>query len=470
MKPEPDLVPTRTIDDSQELNLYEKREKIYARHVEGLYQKIRLFTGWPLLMAYFITPWISWDGRQAILWDLPARKFYIFDWVFWPQDFMFLAWVLIIAAMGLFMVTNWLGRIWCGYTCPQTVWTAIFMWAEQLTEGSRIQRMKLDAAPWSTDKALRKGTKHVLWIGVAFWTGLTFVGYFTPIRALLLDLLTANAPLIAYAWTLFFTLATYINAGWMREQVCKYMCPYARFQSAMFDQDTLIVSYDPNRGEPRGPRKRSADHRAEGLGDCIDCRVCVQVCPTGIDIRNGLQYECIGCALCIDGCNEIMDKMGYPRGLIRYTTLRALNGGTTKLLRPRPLGYAAVVLGMCAMLAYGLWSRVPLELDIIRDRSRLYETGVDGWIENTYRLEILNMDQQPHRYRVSAEGIDQLQLRGPQEVEVAGGEAASVPVRLAVPPTGVVPGSSKVTFQVETLEDKPQRVSEPSRFIAPLPR
>ena len=297
-----------------EIDLYQRREKIYTRKIEGFYQRVRLFSGWPLLLGYLLLPWLEWDGRQAVLFDLPARKFHIFGLTFWPQDAPMLAFMLMIAAFGLFAVTTFAGRIWCGYTCPQTVWTSIFMWLEQKTEGSRNQRIKLDKAPWSAEKIAKKAAKHASWLFVGLVTGMTFVGYFNPIRDLVYDFVTLSPGKWQFLWTLFFTLATYINAGWMREQVCKYMCPYARFQSVMFDQDTLIVSYDKKRGEPRGSRKRNLDRKETDLGDCVACELCVQVCPTGIDIRNGLQYECIGCALCVDACNSVMDKMAVPQG------------------------------------------------------------------------------------------------------------------------------------------------------------
>lgn len=322
-----------------EVDLYKKREKIYTRKIEGFFQKIRMYTGWPLLLGFYIMPWLQWDGRQAMLFDLPARKFHVLGLTFWPQDMSMLAFVLIIAAFALFLVTALFGRVWCGYTCPQTVWTSMFMWAEQKAEGTPNQRRKLDEGPMSFEKVRRKALKHTMWMVIAFGTGFTFIGYFSPIYDLGFKVFSFDLSLMEFAWITFFTMATYINAGWMREQVCLHMCPYARFQSVMFDRDTLIVSYDAARGETRGSRKKSADPKALGLGDCIDCELCVQVCPTGIDIRNGLQYECISCALCIDACASIMDKMGYEKGLIRYTTENELEGKTHHLLRGRVIGY-----------------------------------------------------------------------------------------------------------------------------------
>ncbi|MDX9875322.1 MAG: cytochrome c oxidase accessory protein CcoG [Spongiibacteraceae bacterium] len=457
--------------ESGEIDLYQKREKIYTRKVEGFYQRIRLFTGWPLLLGYFLLPWLTWDGRPAVLFDLPARKFHIFHITLWPQDLPLLAWLLIIAAFALFTVTMWAGRVWCGYTCPQTVWTAIFMWAEEFAEGSRHQRIKLDQAPWSAEKVARKTLKHVMWFGFAFLTGVTFVGYFTPIRELLIGLFTLDAHFWSYAWTVFFTGATYINAGWLREQVCIYMCPYARFQAAMFDRDTLIVSYDKERGEPRGARKVGTDPAALSLGDCIDCSICVQVCPTGIDIRDGLQYECINCALCIDACNEVMDRMGYARGLIRYTTENALDGKPTRMLRPRLMGYAAILLIMAGLFVYTVLTRVPVGLDVVRERTQLYRETSDGLVENTYLLTIRNMSEQAHEFEISMRGLEGAQLVGSTRVEVAGGAAHELPLRLTVDPAALTNSNVDIEFVVEATDEPSYRATTESRFLGPrLPR
>jgi len=450
-----------------EMDLYQKREKIYTRKMEGFFQRVRLFTGWPLLLGYFLLPWLNWGGHQIVLFDLPARQFHILGTTFWPQNFYLLAWMLIIAAFALFLVTNFAGRVWCGYTCPQTVWTAIFMWMEQLTEGTRNQRMKLDQAPWGTKKILRKIAKHGMWLGFAFMTGATFVGYFYPMRALASDFASANVGFWAAAWTIFFTLATYINAGWMREQVCMYMCPYARFQSAMFDRDTLIVSYDSRRGDPRGARKRTDDYKARNLGDCIDCQLCVQVCPTGIDIRNGLQYQCITCALCIDACDSVMDKMNYPRGLIRYTTENALAGGMVRILRPRLVGYAIVLVAMTTIFIYALIHRMPLEIDIIRDRGTLYSLTSAGLVANSYQLKIMNMDEHAHDYTLSVEGIDNINIEGNAQFRIEGGEILEMPLRLTADPVYLHHGSNVINFIVRSIDDKKIQVREDNRFIGP---
>ncbi|GIX31162.1 MAG: ferredoxin [Porticoccaceae bacterium] len=451
------------------LDLYETREKIYTRTLPGFYREVKKYTLLPLMLGYFLSPWLTIDGRQAIWFDLPNRKFHVLWATFWPQDFMLLAWLLIICAFALFTVTVAVGRVWCGFTCPQTVWTLWFLWAERLWEGDRNQRMRLDRAPWSLEKVVRKGGKWTTWLAIAFATGLTFVGYFAPIRQLVPDFFTLDAHPAAYFWIFFFTLMTFMNAGFLREQVCLYMCPYARFQSVMYDPDTLVVTYDFRRGEPRGPRRKGEDPRALGLGDCVDCTLCVQVCPTGIDIRDGLQYECINCGLCIDACNAVMDKMGYPRGLIRYTSERAIREGRTRLLRPRLLGYGVALAAMAGLFLWTLAHRLPLEVDVIRDRTLLYREAPDGAIENIYVLKIANKDRRPHRYRIAVEAPLPLELRGPARVEVAAGEVADFPLRLALAREQLEAPALRFRFRV-AAEDAPDlAVSEESRFLGPAP-
>ncbi|MGR8948579.1 MAG: cytochrome c oxidase accessory protein CcoG, partial [Gammaproteobacteria bacterium] len=296
-------------------SLYEKSEKIYPREVHGLFAFLRTTMVFILLGLFYVMPWVPWGDNPAILFDLPARKFYIFWWTLWPQDFLYLTFLLMLAALALFFFTTLAGRLWCGYACPQTVWTELFMWIERKVEGNRGRQMKLDKAQMSMRKFRIKATKHTLWILLSLFTGFTFVAYFTPAQALVNKLLSNSLGPWETFWILFYGFATYGNAGFMREQVCKYMCPYARFQSAMFDKDTLVIAYDDKRGDPRGSRRADSDYKSQGLGDCINCSMCVQVCPTGIDIRDGLQYECIGCSACIDVCNDVMDKMGYEKHL-----------------------------------------------------------------------------------------------------------------------------------------------------------
>lgn len=452
-----------------EIDLYEKREKIYTRRIEGFFQRIRLLTGWPLLLGYFLLPWFSWGERQAVLFDLPARQFHVLGITFWPQDLSLLAWVLIISAFLLFAVTNLAGRVWCGYSCPQTVWTSIFMWAEQFAEGSRNQRIKLDAAPWSTQKLFKKLLKHGMWLGFAFLTGFTFVGYFTPIRELALAFLQLSVHPMALFWTAFFTLATYGNAGWLREQVCLYMCPYARFQSAMFDSDTLVISYDQQRGEPRGSRKRKAPAGQHQLGDCVDCKLCVQVCPTGIDIRDGLQYQCIGCALCIDACDSVMDKMQYPRGLIRYTTENALAGKGSRILRPRLVGYVVAIGIMTTALLFSIATRDSIEVSVLRDRQALFYFNDAGQVENLYTIKVANKSQQQGEYQISVESALPLVLHNASSVTVASGELIEFSARVSLSRQDGFASANDISFVVTSVDDPQKVVRVESRFFAPEP-
>ena len=448
-------------------DLYKKREKIYQRHASGFFQKIRVATIWITLGVYFLGPWLTWDGRQAVLFDLPERKFYIFWFTFWPQDFLYLSWLLIIAAFALFFFTVLAGRVWCGYTCPQTVWTTFYMWIEYITEGDRNKRMKLDAQPMSLNKLSKKVQKHGLWLTLAFWTAVTFVGYFAPIKEVFIDLYHLNVSGWAAWWMLFFTLATYLNAGWMREQVCMYMCPYARFQSVMFDAETLVVTYDAGRGEPRGSRKKSVAREDTELGDCVNCQLCVQVCPTGIDIRNGLQYECISCAACIDACDSVMEQMEYPKGLIRYSTENAVEGKPSKVLRPRLIGYGTVLGMMVLLFLTAVFSRVPLELDIIRDRNALYRETWEGTIENTYTLKVMNKTQQSQEYSIEVSGLDNVIPHIPEQVNTLPGELLTLAVTLEMKPEDIKERNSTVYFKVTSLNDPSQEVMEESRFLSP---
>ncbi len=440
--------------------LYAVRQKIYPRAVSGLFARLRWSAVILTQLLFYGLPWLSWEGRQAVLFDLAARKFYIFGLVLWPQDFIFLTGLLVIAALSLFLFTAVAGRLWCGYACPQTVYTELFLWIERLIEGDRMQRMKLDKAPLSGRKLGLKAAKHAAWIALAFWTGFTFVGYFTPITTLAQEILAWTIGPWETFWVFFYGFATYGNAGWMREQVCKYMCPYARFQGVMFDPDTLVITYDAERGEPRGPRGKSVDHKAKGLGDCVDCGICVQVCPTGIDIRNGLQYECIGCAACIDGCNQVMDKMGYPRGLIRYSTENALKHKYPEqellahVLRPRIIVYGVILLTVVALVVTGLALRTPLRMDVMRDRNALARETVEGLVENTYRINLINMDHRAHQYVLSAEGIPELRVQSDaMPLEVSALSSRIVTVRLQADPTWVSGRTAKVTLRVEAAGD-----------------
>jgi len=453
----------------QSAPMYESQKKIYPREIDGRFANLSKLATTSLLGLFYLIPWLTWDERQAILFDLPARKFYLVGLTLWPQDFPYLALLLIIAALALFFFTALAGRLWCGFACPQTVWTEAFIWMEQVTEGTRSQRMKLDKAPWSWNKIRRKGSKQLLWIVFSFWTGITFVGFFVPIRDLGADLLALTAGGWTWFWAVFYGFATYGNAGYMREQVCKYMCPYARFQSAMFDKDTLIISYDEDRGEPRGGRRRSVDPKLAGLGDCIDCQLCVQVCPTGIDIRKGLQYECIACAACIDACDSVMDKMNYPRGLVRYTTEHALNSKETHVVRPRMLVYGALLLVLIAALVSSMALRTPIILDVIRDRNALYRELPGDLIENIYTIKIINQSNDARVFKLRVEGVVGIYLDGVSaEVEVDGGSILSLPVRARAQRANAR-GIMNIDFIAEAMDDSGDLRAEDSRFLAPSP-
>jgi cytochrome c oxidase accessory protein FixG len=445
--------------------MYVSERKIHPRDVDGRFQRLRILSVFVLLGMYYLFPWLQWQGRQAVLFDLAARKFYVFGLAFWPQDFIFLALGLVMAGLSLFFFTAIAGRLWCGYACPQTVWTEVFLWMERWTEGDRNQRLKLEKAPWSAGKLRRKLSKHALWLGFALWTGFTFVGFFTPIRGLARDLWPFAWSGWELFWVLFYSLATWGNAGVLREQVCKYMCPYARFQSAMFDNDTLIISYDAARGEPRGARRKGT-HPAD-QGDCIDCTICVQVCPTGIDIRDGLQYECIACGACIDACDEVMDKVGSPRGLVRYATQNSLEGKPTRVLRPRVLVYATLLLALLTGTAAGIAARRPLIVDVIRDRQLFHEVA-EGQVENSYSLRIVNKEARAHRFVLSVRGADGLQLLAPGLIEAGPEEVLTVPVTVRAP-RAAVHGGSDIRFVVRDLGSGLE-VEEGSRFFGPAGR
>jgi polyferredoxin len=503
--------------------LFAAERKVYPRDIRGRHDTLRRIAVFVLLGMYYVFPWLSWGGRQAVLFDLPARKFYVFGLAFWPQDFIYLALLLMIAGLALFFFTAVAGRVWCGYACPQTVWTETFLWMERLVEGDRAKRIKLDAAPWSPAKLSRKGAKHALWLVFALWTGFTFVGFFTPIHDL-----AARAPFgwsgWEVFWVLFYSLATWGNAGFLREQVCKYMCPYARFQGAMFDRNTLIIAYDAMRGEPRGSRKRglgSVQERARGLlspetaerwlaianlrpsaaakqlearsttgayqqspealatglplppppppealGDCIDDTLCVQVCPTGIDIRNGLQYECIACGACVDACDSVMDRMGFARGLVRHTTHNALLGLPTRVVRPRVIIYGLLLLVLMVGWGWGVMHRAPLIVEALRDRNALYRIDGDV-VENVYTLKLVNKQESAQTFRITlADGAPVTLPGGELEVAADAGAVVNVPLTLQAP-AGAVKGRKGLTLVVQSATAPELRVVVETAFFGP---
>ena len=451
---------------------FASNQDIYPRSVSGLFANWRIAMVYVTQLVFYGLPWLEWGQRQAVLFDLGARRFYIFGLMLYPQDFIYLAGFLVIAALALFLFTTVAGRLWCGYTCPQTVYTEIFLWIEKKLEGDRSARMRRDAQPLSIDKVGRKTAKHGVWLAVGLWTGFTFVGYFTPIKELGAEFLQMSMSSWEIFWTLFYGMATYGNAGFMRELMCKHICPYAQFQSVMFDKDTLIVTYDTERGEPRGARSRKADASILNLGSCVDCSLCVQVCPTGIDIRHGLQHDCIGCGACVDVCDTVMDKLGYARGLIKYSTENAMTQGWTQaqtlrqVLRPRVLIYAAVLSAIVLATVLSLMMRTPFKVNVMRDRGVMAREMQDGSIENVYRIQVMNATESPQRYKITVSGQPGLLVTSDNVVSVPSSQEQGVPVRVQAPPNAMAPGSHAIQFEIDSL-DSPGHLREKSAFLVP---
>lgn len=458
-------------DTSQDglVSLYEAQKKIYPRSTSGYFTNWRWITLWITQIVFYGMPWLDWGNRQALLLDITTHRFYIFGLILYPQDLIYLAVILIIAALALFLFTAVAGRLWCGFSCPQTVYTKIFLWIESKIEGDRAARIKLDNAKLSVNKVFKKWLKHLVWISFSMWTGFTFLGYFTPIRDLTQGIMHFSLGPWETFWICFYGIATYGNAGFLREQVCKYMCPYARFQSAMFDKDTLIVTYDEERGEPRSGRSRNVNAKEKGLGDCIDCSFCVQVCPVGIDIRDGLQYECISCGLCVDACDSVMDKMGYARGLIRFSTQNGVSQHWSKheivqkILRPRVLIYSAVLLLLCIGFAVSLGLRSSFTVDVLRDNGVMSRLVPGGNVENVYRLQITNATEAPETYRISVTGLKGLSVASKNEFKVNPASSRMFSVSLQILDGSTSSGSHKIMFEIDAL-GKPEHVSEKSIF------
>ena len=454
------------IHKAKGVETYQPSDQIYVRKVSGFFQKLRQRMNLVYFAFFALLPWIQFNGHQAVLFDIEAQRFTIWGLTLWPQDLTLLAWLFILGAFLLFFVTAFLGRVWCGYMCPQTVWTFIFIWFEEKIEGSANQRKKLDSRKMDFNKCWRKTLKHTAWVLFSLFTAMTFVGYFSPMRDVFINVFTLNTSLTIAGVIAFFTFATYGNAGWMRETMCLHMCPYARFQSAMFDQNTLTVSYDAERGESRGPRSRKKDPKELGLGDCIDCNLCVQVCPTGIDIRNGLQYECINCGACVDACDGVMEKMKYKKGLIRYATENELKGKKVKILRGKLVGYAVVLLVMTSLLVLEIANRAPVSLDIIRDRNELSKENFNGDIENVYTLKILNKSQTNNTYKLSVSGIDNTQWHGQQIITVLAADVYTLPMSISVDPYELESYMNDITFIIEQVDPVSDvKIEHESRFF-----
>jgi cytochrome c oxidase accessory protein FixG len=459
--------------------LADVRSKIYPRSVTGVFARWRVALVYFTQLIFYGLPWLQWNDRQAVLFDLGARKFYIFGMVLWPQDIIYLTVLLVLSAFALFLFTAMAGRLFCGYACPQTVYTEIFMWVERKVEGDRLARIRLDEAPWSLRKLRLKATKHVLWIAIALWTGFTFIGYFAPIRELFVGVFAGTLSFWQWFWMIFYGFATWGNAGFMREQVCKYMCPYARFQSVMVDQDTFVVTYDYVRGEPRGGRSRRIDHKEAGMGDCVDCSLCVQVCPTGIDIREGMQYMCIGCGACVDACDTVMDKMEYPRGLIRYTSANAIKEGLTqsqvrkRVFRPRTIVYMCILGAVLIGFAVSLATRTTLRFDVIRDRGALGREVPGGMIENVYRLQFINTAEEELVLKLTASGLPEIDVLttdgNASTIRIEPASNRLVPIVVRVPVGQADPGLHDIEFHTEGESGEGRKVTatERSSFYIP---
>ncbi len=443
---------------------YNQEGPIYIREQKGRFQRIRRYLGWVLMLIFIAIPWIPYKGHQAVLLDVASQKFSLFGLTLLPQDFMILAMLFMTGAFALFFVTNWLGRVWCGYTCPQTIWMLMFTWVEQKIEGSRNQRIKMDKAPWSATKVQKKVIKHAAWLLISLITSMSFMAYFIPAKSLYMSLFTLEMSGIVSFWVFLFAFCTYGNAGFLREKMCTVACPYSRFQSVMFDKDTLVVTYDQQRGETRGARKRKADPKALGLGDCVDCNLCVEVCPAGIDIRNGLQYECINCGLCIDACDSTMEKFNYPKGLIKYASEKQMGGETTNPFRLKLLGYGG--LTALFILAMVVWTamRTPIEASVIRDRNALYRVNFEGLVENPYTLSIINKTQQPLNYTIGISGIDGAVLQVPESILIEAGKMKRVPVTVVADGYGLKSKVTSIRFHIQALEDASIGITKESKF------
>jgi cytochrome c oxidase accessory protein FixG len=455
----PIIASTRVADDNR-LFLIEAKNTIYVRAVTGWFAAWRWALVWLTQAVFYGLPWLTWQDRPAVLFDLATQRFFLFGLVLYPQDLIYLAVLLMLAALLLFFVTAVVGRAWCGFACPQTVYTQIFLWVERQTEGKHHARKRLDAMAWGPEKLARKAAKQGLWLGISLWTGLTFVAYFTPIHTLMAALPSLGLGPWESFWIGFYGLATYVNAGYLREQLCKHACPYARFQGAMMDRDTLVIGYDSARGESRGSRPRSADPKALGLGDCIDCRLCVQVCPTGIDIRDGLQSNCIGCAACIDVCDTVMEQMNYPKGLVRYSTQNGLDQGWDKptllkrVLRQRVLIYGALLVLATLAFVTSVAQRNLLRMDVVRDRGVMARVVGNDVVENIYRLHLMNASEATQRYQVAVRGTAGLALIAPLTVTLNPVEAQTVPVavQLDSAPAAALAGQTlPLEFEVTQL-------------------
>ncbi len=468
------VVPTEDVlsrEEQKRTSLYADRVRVYPKDVKGKIRRIKWIILAVLLGAYYVAPWFRWDRGpnapdQALLIDMPNRRAYFFWIEIWPQEVYYLTGLLMLGAFGLFLATAIGGRVWCGYTCPQTVWTDLFMWVERHIEGDRGARIRLDKGPLTASKAGKKLLKHGVWLLIALATGGAWIMYFKDAPTFVVEFFTGQSSLTVYFFVGLFTATTYLLAGWAREQVCTYMCPWPRFQAALMDEDSLVVSYETWRGEPRAPHKKGESW--EGRGDCIDCKQCVAVCPTGIDIRDGIQLECIGCGLCIDACNDVMDKVGRPRDLISFDSernqlLRAAGQQAVppRWIRPRTIAYVIIILLVGAIMLGALTLRASSDVNVLHDRNPLFVTLSDGSIRNGYTLKVLNKAREPRRYELAVEGPEGVSLSvvghektgdEPISLNANPDSVTTYRVLVAVPRAAVTEASMSVTFLLTEMQ------------------
>ncbi|MGB0834520.1 MAG: cytochrome c oxidase accessory protein CcoG [Psychrobium sp.] len=443
-----------------------QKSAIYVREQKGKYQRIRRGIAMFLMTLFVILPWIEINNYPAILLDASNQQWHIFGNTLYPQDFPVVAGLFMVAAFALFFITTWLGRVWCGFLCPQTHWLFMFFWLEEKIEGSRNQRIKLDKQEMNGEKFIKKSLKHTSWVVVAFLTATTFVSYFMPPIELYSGIISGELGIQPWFWIVFFAVCTWGNAGFLKEKMCLHMCPYARFQSAMFDKDTLLVGYDATRGEDRGRRRRKDDHKAMGLGDCVDCNLCVDVCPTGIDIRHGLQYECINCGACVDACDQTMSQFNYPKGLISFTSEHELKGGKTHLFRGKIIGYGIACILIFAAMAGYWFTRSDVELNILRDRNVLYRINNDDLIENSYQLKLLNKAPQARSFSIQATGIDGIQSSLTKTFAIDSGEMSSQVITLTADPVNLPRRVLPIEFIISDMETGEVLIKHESRFYS----
>lgn len=460
---------------------YQKRIPIHPRSVKGTFRNLKYGILILAYSVYYLLPWARWDRGpgipdQAVLFDIPGRHYYLFGLTMEPQDVVWIGGFLVVAAMLLFFVTGIAGRVFCGYFCFQTLWTDVFILLERLIQGERPARIRLHQARWSGEKLLKLGATYGAWLLVAFLTGLTFTLYWGNAPELIVAMVRGEAPFAAYATTLFLTATTFVMAGLAREQVCTYMCPYARFQSAMFDRDTLIIAYDERRGEATQGRhkigkglKTREERQARGIGDCVDCGYCVQVCPTGIDIRNGLQLQCVSCALCIDACNAIMDNLKWPRGLIGYTSDNAQQGKPTRIIKPKTIGYGVILLAAMSLLGWSIAHQTPYNATVSQVRQPLYATLSDGRIQNSYEIKLNNKTTRRLTLRAALDGLPgaELGLDGLDHIVLAPQQRLQFMARVRLA-SGALKGQQHFTFVISPeAGTEGETIRRPSVFYLP---